>query len=403
MRQNTGVITDKQAQHLRGNIGKMYLYRILLGLMFPVPTIVLFWQRHGMSLTDVMVLQSLFAVALVLFELPSGYLSDIAGRRKTLIMSGCSNLLAMIVYSQGQHFYHFLAAEIGFAFGFALISGTDAAMIYDTLLALDDEKTYQEVYGKLYFYNLFAIGGSSVIGGFIGSINYRWTFYASFPFFFAAIVVALTMLEPPRKKLAAQQGYLRELWRILTYCFVIRPRLRWLIVYSGVVIGLNNAALWFYQPYFKLCALPVAYFGIAFASYQVFAAMSSKYAYQLEKRLGPHSSLLMLVVMVSAGFLTMGYIVFLFSFLLAFFHQFARGFSRIVITDYVNQLTESDIRATVLSTQNLVMRLIYALLIPLAGKVADLTSIVQALQILGFTTVIVGGGMFIILKRANLL
>ncbi|MCP4406105.1 MAG: MFS transporter [bacterium] len=392
-----------QEQQLRSNIRKIYVYRVLLGLIFPIPTIVLFWQNHGMSLTDVMLLQALFALAMVVFEVPSGYLADIAGRRKTFILAGISNSLAIAIYSQSQHFYHFLLAEICFAFGFSMISGADAALVYDSLLAIGEEERYQEIYGKLYFYNLFAIGGSSIVGGFIGAINYRWTFYASFPCFLAAIVVALSMVEPPRKKQLAQEGYLRELWRILQYCFVTRPRLRWLIIYSGIVLGLNNAALWFYQPYFKLCGLPVAYFGVAFASYQVFAAVTSKYAYALEKRLGPSYSTIALTVTIGAGYFFMGYFVFLFSFLFAFFHQFARGFSRIVITDYVNQLTESTIRATVLSAQNLVMRLMYALLIPLAGNIADLTSIVQALQILGITTVLAGGTLLLILRQKKLL
>jgi hypothetical protein len=234
-------------------------------------------------------------------------------------------------------------------------------------------------------------------------MNYRWTFYACIPCFAAAIIVAITMLEPPRKKLTAEAGYAQELWRILRHCFAARPRLRWLIIYSGVIIGLNNAALWFYQPYFKLCALPVAYFGVAFASYQVFVALSSKYAYHLETKLGSRYSLILLVIMVSAGYVFMGYFVFLFSFLFAFFHQFARGFSRIVMTDYVNQLTDSDIRATVLSVQNLVMRVIYAALIPLLGRIADLTSIVQALQILGVVTIVAGGILLLVLKRADVL
>ncbi len=138
-------------------------------------------------------------------------------------------------------------------------------------------------------------------------------------------------------------------------------------------------------------------------SYQVFAALSSKYAYQLETRPGSRYSLILLTVMVAAGYVLMGYFVFLLSFLFAFFHQFARGFARIVITDYVNQLTDSDIRATVLSMQSLVMRVIYAALIPLFGKVADLTSIEQALQILGLVTVLAGGGLLLILKRADVL
>ena len=94
------------------NIRKIYSYRILLSMLFPVPTIVLFWQRHGMSLTDVMVLQSLFSIAMVVFEIPSGYLADIIGRKKTLIYAAIACLIAVVIYSQGgNNLYHTIAGN----------------------------------------------------------------------------------------------------------------------------------------------------------------------------------------------------------------------------------------------------------------------------------------------------
>lgn len=385
------------------NIRKIYIYRMLLGMMFSVPTIVLFWQSHGMRLTDVMVLQSLFALAVVVFELPSGYFADIVGRRTTLVLGAAGCLMAICVYSQGTCFVHFLIAEICFAFGFALMSGADAALIYDTLLTLGKENEFQKIFGRLVFLNLFSFGASSIAGGFIGAVDYRWGFYATIPFFAAAVVVAFTLKEPPRQKLLAKAGYFRELVNILRYCFFENHRLCLLMVYSGLILGLNNAALWFYQPYFEFTGLPVAWFGVAFASYQVFTAVCSMYAHVIEKRLGEKYSLITLVIFVGTGYFLMGNFIFLLSFTFAFFHQFARGFSRIVLTDYVNKLTESDRRATVLSVQNLIMRLFYAMLLPLAGKIADATSIVGALNILGVVTLIVGGTMLVIMKRSKVI
>ena len=371
--------------------------------MFPVPTIVLFWQQHGMNLTLVMVLQSLFALAMVILELPSGYLADVVGRRTTLILAACSTFVAIVIYSLGHHFYHFLAAEMFFAFGFAMISGADEAFIYDTLQALGETDRYQEVYGKLFFYNLFAVGVSSVIGGVLASFSFRLTFYAVYPFFLSAIFIALSFEEPPRKTLQAQQGYLRELRNILRYCLAQNTRLRWLMLYSGLVMGVNQAAVWLYQPYFQVCGLKVAYFGLAFASFQIVAALSSQNAYHVEHWLGAKYALSILVILTASGYFLMAYVVFLLSFIFAFTQQFARGFSRVVISEYINQLTESDIRATVLSTQNLIMRLCYALLIPAAGKIADLTSLLHAMKILGLVTVLVGGGMLFILHKNRVL
>lgn len=48
------------------------------------------------------------------------------------------------------------------------------------------------------------------------------------------------------------------------------------------------------------------------------------------------------------------------------------------------------------------MRLFYAMLIPVAGKIADLTSIMRALQVLGFTTLIIGCIMLLIMRKAKI-
>ena len=385
------------------NIRKIYFYRIMFGMMFSAPTIVLFWQKHGMSLTDVMVLQSIFAAATVVFELPSGYLADIIGRRKSLVFSAIACLIAISAYSQGQHFYHFLIAEIFFALGLALLSGADAAMVYDTLQSIGKEHKFQEIFGRLIFLNLVATGASSVVGGLIGAANFRWTFYATIPFFLAASIIAFTMEEPKRKKLLAESGYFCELVAILKYCFFENKRLCLLIFYSGVMLGFNNAALWFYQPYFKLNDMPIAWFGVAFASYQVVAALCSRYAHFFENRLGQKKSLIILVICIGTGYFLMANVLFLFSFVFAFFHQFVRGFGRIVLTDYINKHTESDRRATVLSVQHLFVLLFYAMLIPVAGKIADHTTILVALQILGVASIIIGAIILVVMKRADAL
>ena len=392
-----------KAHTMANNIWKIYVYRILLGMIFSVPTIVLFWQNHGMNLTDVMTLQSLFALAMVLFELPSGYFADIAGRKTTLVLAAAGCLMAICIYSQGTCFTHFLTAEICFAFGFALISGADAALVYDTLQVLGRENEFQKIFGRLFFISLFSFGVSSIIGGFISAINIRWSFYATIPFFAAAVMVALALEEPPRQKLQAKTGYGSELIQILKYCFFENHRLCRLILFSGLVLGLNNAAVWFYQPYFAYAGLPIAWFGVAFASYQVVAAVCSAWAHRIEKKIGETYSLILLVLFVGSGYFLMANAVFLLSFTFAFCHQFARGYSRIVLTDYVNQLTTSDRRATVLSVQNLVMRLFYAMLLPFAGRIADTTSLVEALNILGIASLIIGGAMLGIMNRKKVL
>ncbi len=384
---------------LRGNLWKITAYSMCLHAMLPVPTIVLFWQAHDMNMTHIMGLQAVFATAIVILEVPSGYVADIIGRRKTLLLAACANSCAIIVYSQGRGFAHFLIAELLFAVGFSMISGADAAMLYDTLVVIGQETHYQKFYGRVIFYTLCSTGAASIIGGWLSAINLRLPFYATIPLFLFAVLLAMTLREPPRKQLVARQGYWRELRGILAYVFVKNAQLRWLIIYAGVLMGLNQAAVWLYQPYFQYTGLPLAYFGMAFASYQIVASLSSKYAYKIEQHIGAKASLISFTCCAAAGYLLMGCLVGRFSFILAFFHQFIRGLSRIVTTDYVNRYAESDVRATVLSSQNLLMRLFYAILILPAGKIADLTNVVDALTFLGITSLLVGSVLLLVLRK----
>jgi MFS family permease len=66
------------------------------------------------------------------------------------------------------------------------------------------------------------------------------------------------------------------------------------------------------------------------------------------------------------------------------FFQFAFAVSTPVIKDYINRLTASNIRATVLSVQSMVQRLIFAIVGPFLGWSLDAFSFREAFFISAF-------------------
>ena len=73
---------------LESNILKLYFFESLfMSIAFTIPTIVLFWLENGLSFMEIMILQSFFALMIVLIEVPSGYIADIIGRKKTIILA----------------------------------------------------------------------------------------------------------------------------------------------------------------------------------------------------------------------------------------------------------------------------------------------------------------------------
>lgn len=391
-------MTDSESK-LRSNIWKYYLHEIFAGMFFSIPVIVLFWQNNGLTLTEVMLLQSIFAVIVVVLEIPTGYFSDIYGRKTTLVLSGISTFIAISAYSLGHNFAQFLIAEIFFALGVSLASSTSSAFIYDTLVDLKEEQNYKRIWGNTLFAATIALAISNILGGFIAKIDLRYTLYASIPFFALLIPTTLSMYEPKRHRLIFEKGYIWEIFKIIKVAVIQNGKLKWLILYSGIVYAFNQSALWLYQPYFKLSGIDIAYFGIVFASFQIVAALSSKYAHKLEEKLGQKYSLVMLIFLVSGSYFLMSNFIFLFSFSFSFLHQFVRGFKNVVVADYLNKLTTSDIRATVLSAESFVGRLAYAAVIPIIGWIADIYSLVQAITVLAFTTLILGIIFLIVFRK----
>lgn len=71
---------------ITSNIWKLYLHRTIGYFLVIMPIITIFYQENGLSMQDIFVIQSVFSLAVVLFEIPTGYFSDVFGRKKTMIL-----------------------------------------------------------------------------------------------------------------------------------------------------------------------------------------------------------------------------------------------------------------------------------------------------------------------------
>ncbi len=88
-------------------------------------------------------------------------------------------------------------------------------------------------------------------------------------------------------------------------------------------------------------------------------------------------------------------IVFLFLFYLA------RGFGSVVLSDYVNILIPSSIRATVLSIQAMMFRLVFVFVGPIVGYVSDAYTIHTALLFSGILFAVFFGISYLFLARST--
>jgi MFS family permease len=386
-------------EDLKRNLPLLYAIRLCEYLVFFTPVIVIFFQNQGLSMTQVMVLQTAFAAAVVALEVPSGFFADRVGRRPSLFLGAGLITAACVVYGTGSAFAQFLAAELLWAFGASLLSGADSAVLYDTLFALGRADDYQKIEGHASFLGFMGAAAAAAVGGFVAAAGLRLTFFLTAVALAAATVAGLMLREPPRLRGGHPRGELYYLYKIGRFALYKNAEVRWLILLAALITGLGTVGFWLYQPYFELCGIPLFYFGLIFALFNVFAATSGKAAFAVERLLGKRLALISLPVLLGASLFAMAAFVTPAGFLFVLFAQFVRGFSHPVLCDYINRHTWSDKRATVMSIKNLVARLVFIASAPAIGAAVDASNVRLGLLLAGAATLVGGAALILALRR----
>lgn len=379
-----------ERKKIHSNVWKLYLIKALRSFMLFTPIAVLFLQENGLSMSQVFLLQSLFSLAIIVLEVPTGYFSDIFGRKISILIGGVLAAGGFTLYSLSYGFWGFLAAETLLGFGVSFVSGSDSAMLYDTLAEGGKVESYKKLEGRGLGVGLFSESAASVIGGFLALVSLRLPLYCEAVVTLLIIPVALTLVEPKRHQSERTEGSLRSMLKLIKYSLHDHKEVKWLIIYSSLVGASTITMFWFIQSYLVATNVPLAYFGVILALFFLSAAFFSLYANDVEKVLGRKKSLILLILLPALGYFLLSSFWFIWSGVFIFLFYFVRGINNPVILDYINGLIPSEIRATVLSVKNLVGRLIFSIAGPIFGWVSDVFSLKAALLSSGTTFLFLG-------------
>lgn len=97
---------------------------------------------RGFSLVEIGFAESVFHVASLLFEVPSGVISDVFGRKKSMVLSQCMMLVSSLLMLVSDSMAGVLPAMVFSAFGYNFASGTRESLAYETLKAEGREAEY---------------------------------------------------------------------------------------------------------------------------------------------------------------------------------------------------------------------------------------------------------------------
>ena len=371
-----GFSASSGAAGLERNVRLYHWYAAAFNAFFWMPVFFLYFSAQ-FSLENVLRLEAVYYAAVVLLEVPSGYFSDVHGRRKTLLVSSAALVFAYALFFFGGGFTAFAAAQVFLAAGISFNSGTDVSFHYDSLAALGREGEFGEREARVARNAFLAGGGSALLGGLAAALQLRFAYGLSLLAALVTLGISAAAAEPPAGRESTPAGGI--LRQIGTCVGLLRGRvLRWLFGFSVLMTVVNHVPYEFYQPYLGLLAfeldLPArgtpAAAGFHVAATMLLGAWFAARSVRLEGRIGVGGLLLFTAFSQIAVIAVMGTILHPWVAALILFRSVPRALMTAPLNAAIAPRVHQAQRATYLSIQSLAGRLVFSAMLFLLSLAA---------------------------------
>jgi MFS family permease len=370
-------------KNLHGNIRKLYAFSFLQMTLFPMAIITLFWKDHiGLTLTQILLLQSIFSLATLALDYPAGYLSDRLGYRCALNIAALLGIVGWGIYTVAGSFGAVLLAEILLGMSLSFISGSDSALLFETLRAEGEEHAYARHEGRMNGIGQLGEAAGALLAGVIYAYAPVLPFILQVGVWVAALCVTRKLADIPRARAVPARSHLAEALGTARYAFGENKHLRYTILLS-TVLGISSFfPVWLIQPYMQHSGVPLAWFGPIWACANLTVALCALASHRTHALLGDRNMVLLFVALVGAGYLGLGMSVGVWGFLCYFLLTCMRGLRGPMMLAHTQGESASANRAATLSLQSVSFRLLFVCTGPLVGKLADSAGVRQTFHLL---------------------
>ncbi len=374
------------------NIKLVYSYSFFMAFLVCIPVIVPYWKSYGLTISQIFTLQGIFGAALIVFDLPAGYIADLFGRKKTMLIGSIISALGYMILWQGTTYTHFIFFEIVVGIGMSLQSGCDVAVLFNSAeLAGRKNEIGQFLSRRLSIQN-FSEGTASLLAAGLTTFSLTWPFLvnAITPWFM--VLSAYLIQEPPTEKLN-RESHLKNVKLIGKALFGHSKLLTWVIISFVVYSFATYCAVWSLQPYWQEKGIKPELFGLLWAANSFATAFIGFYAKTIERKIGSTGTIVVITVTPIIGYLGLGWTGGLLGLVFAIFFPICRGLNGVLFQEALNNRIPNEIRATANSIGSLGMRAMFLIFGPLLGWMMDHYGPAAAMKMMSYIYI----GLFLVI------
>lgn len=387
---------------LERNISLFYITTIFSWGRFFIPVLALFYIASQVSFEQFTLIMGIFALATFLFEIPSGVLADLIGKKKMLVLSGIMWIIEIFLIAFFNGFWFFLVAKIISGMGVSFSSGSYEAIIYDTLKRLKREDEHKKITGKIAMISNISSAFVFIIGAWLFTIYYKLPALASLPLLVLYLIFTLFLTEPYKvEKGVTFRKSVKQFKEGFSY-FWNHSYVKYLIFYSIPIFMCLRLIPSVSSVYLKDVSIPVYLIGVVVFCYSMIMAFVAKKADVIEEFLGEKKSLYLIQIVLFLSVILMSFMVSYFGALFYLMIAFVSSFSMIITNHYMNKHIESSHRATILSIRSFFVTGTLFLFYPLMGYITKIFSMSFSFVFVGVFLMIYFSWLFFYSKKLKI-
>lgn len=359
---------------LKRNIGLDYISIFIERLNMQSSIWVLYLAYCGMNLGQIGILEGIYHLTSMIFEIPSGAIADLVGRKKSIILSRICIAISCFIMLFFKSFWMFALSFAIQAIGNNFISGSEEALIYDSLKAVNEEDRFIGISGKDNVIIEVSQGIATVLGGILAEYSYFFCYAACLIISLLAFLPVLFMTEAPFDKAASTEGNIitRLINHFKTSFQILKDdkRILILVVFYSVVFTAHTLLFFYSQQYFYDLGHNKITISIFMLVFSVLSCLGAFFSEKLFTRFGKKLSV------VSS--LLIGLFIILYVFNNTWISVAALSLSGFFVSMLypiesasLNSLIASEQRATLISVNSMFFSIGMIILFPIAGFIAD--------------------------------
>jgi hypothetical protein len=336
---------------------RYYWYQaVSTATLFQSVFFVYYGERAGLTLATVLALQSFNTALRATLDLPFGALADRVSRRLCLVGSSLGILAGAAVLLVWPSLPGACLAEALFAVAAALRSGADSALLFDTLRADGHLELYPHAESRGQAMASLGSGAAAVLGGMLAGVDLALPYVATLLTAGGAAVLAWTLDErrPAEHEPPGRRGHISAAaslaWRM--------PTIRWTLAVAVLAVTASHVYYYLQQPYLRAAGVPLALFGVVFAVTKLVTAVVAAAAHRIDAAVGQRAAVGLMTAVPACGLGAMAMVSGPLGAFLILSRGLLDGLWMPLVNVYVNRLVESRVRATMLSLQSVMARLV---------------------------------------------